>query len=284
MSSIFETAPAATRWPAYQHVIFDCDSTLSTIEGVDELCQHLGTREKVVELTNAAMDGKLPLDQVYGERLALIEPTREAVRSLSEQYRNSLVPDADVVIQALLAHGISVYIVSGGLLEPVLEFGVSLGIPAAHIRAVDLQYDQLCDGWWRSAQGDDQEQARYLTYRQSALALSSGKSEIIKELLREKSGGSVLFGDGASDLMARNAVDLFVGFGGVVRRPEVRQRAPVFIDCPTLLPVLPIALGDPGFFKLETGLRSSTISCIKTTPLHFNREVLASHFSRSFFQ
>ena len=38
-----------------------------------------------------------------------------------------------------------------------------------------------------------------------------------------------MIGDGASDLEAKPAVDLFIGFGGVHTRPVVRDNADVFV-------------------------------------------------------
>ena len=59
--------------PPYGTVVFDCDSTLSAIEGVDELAGE--KRDEVEALTRRAMNGELSLDQVYGERLDLILAT-----------------------------------------------------------------------------------------------------------------------------------------------------------------------------------------------------------------
>jgi len=282
MSSVFDTAPAAARWPRYQHVIFDCDSTLSAIEGIDELADQPQTRQKIVDLTNAAMDGMVPLDSVYGQRLSLIAPTRQSILNLAHRYRSATVADAEKVVATLLDAGCDVYIVSGGLLEPVREFGVSLGVSAANIRAVEIEYDQLGESWWCQDQSDDPGLRRYLAYQPSDLAISDGKARIIHALLEGRRGASVLIGDGVSDLLARNAVDLFVGFGGVVERDQVRDTAPVFLRTPSLLPVLALALGDPGFFKIDSALRDEALTMIRAQPPCFNREVLAGHFRQSF--
>ena len=42
-------------------------------------------------------------------------------------------------------------------------------------------------------------------------------------------GKAAFIGDGASDLEAKPAVDLFIGFGGVHMRPRVRENADVFV-------------------------------------------------------
>jgi hypothetical protein len=46
---------------------------------------------------------------------------------------------------------------------------------------------------------------------------------------------------------ASEAVDLFVGFGGVVRRERVAEESPVFINTSSLTPVLPVATGPAGY-------------------------------------
>ncbi len=281
MQSIFDPAPAASGWPAYQHVIFDCDSTLSAIEGIDRLAAEPDTRERIVALTNAAMDGRVGLNQVYGERLSLIAPTRRAVRDLASAYRENLVDGAAEVIAALAATGTDIYIVSGGLLEPVREFGVQLGVPAAHIRAVEVDYDELGGRWWDAASDASGDQA-YLAYRHGELAESHGKAAIIDGLLKGQNGASLLVGDGTSDLLARNAVDLFVGFGGIAARDRVRAEAPVYLSAPTLLPVLALALGHRRFYKLDTDLRDRVLTSLASHPPHFNRQVLARRFAASF--
>ena len=78
--------------PRFRTVIFDCDSTLSAIEGIDELAVHC--RENVAQLTDAAMRGVIPLEEVYGRRLDLVRPTRAAIVALGLQYVARLVPDA----------------------------------------------------------------------------------------------------------------------------------------------------------------------------------------------
>jgi hypothetical protein len=58
-----------------------------------------------------------------------------------------------------------------------------------------------------------------------------------------------MIGDGVSDLATRAVVDLFVGFGGVVARPKVRDQADVFVQTSSLAPILPLAAGLPGYLR-----------------------------------
>ena len=62
-------------------ICFDCDSTLSSIEGIDELGRARGAAvfAEVEAMTNDAMNGKLPVEAVFGRRLEIIRPTRADV-------------------------------------------------------------------------------------------------------------------------------------------------------------------------------------------------------------
>jgi len=240
--------PGLTRWPPYRHVFFDCDSTLTAVEGIDVLAEQAGRGENVRRLTQAAMNGEMDLEDVYGKRLAQINPSRAAIQSIRQVYKDNAVPDAGMVIAALQHLGHETYIISSGLEEPVREFGISLGVPADHIRAVGVEYDELVGAWWSHHQG---QETQYLDYGRGALAVSEGKEEIVREMLGNQSGQSLLVGDGTSDLLAGEAVDLFVGFGGVAARPKVESGAAVFIRSPGLSPVLPLAAGPSAMARLE---------------------------------
>ena len=233
-------SPPPPRWPVYRHVIFDCDSTLTGIEGIDELASHPDTRQRVADLTRSAMDGKVNLETVYGERLEILQPTRGAVRALRSRYRKHVVKDAAALIQALQVLGHEVYIVSGGLFDPVREFGLHLGVAPEHIRAVEVEYDTLSGNWW---QGQGPWREAYLAVQHSVLTESDGKARVIRELLQNQTGRSLLVGDGVSDLLASREVDLFAGFGGVICRDRVASESKVFIQSQSIAPVLLLAAG-----------------------------------------
>ena len=201
------------RWPHYEHVFFDCDSTLTAVEGIDVLAESAGKGQRVAVLTQAAMDGHVELEDVYEKRLRAVRPTHQQVLDIRRSYKRHIVEDAARVVTALQGLGHKVYIISGGLAEPVEEFGIYLGIPRERIRAVGLTYNELSGRWWEKTDEDDR---RYLAHEDSALTVSDGKAQIVRELLGRQRGRSLLVGDGYSDLRAGAAVDLFVGYGGVV--------------------------------------------------------------------
>ncbi len=239
------------RWPPYKHVFFDCDSTLTSVEGINVLAESAGKGWRVKVLTEAAMNGEIKLEGIYDKRLKSLNATRGQVRAIREAYKANIVPDSAKVIEALQALGHQIYIVSGGLAEPVIEFGLHLSIPRQNIHAVNVEYDQLSGQWWQSDDHQPNVSARYLAYSRETLTLSRGKVEIIRDVLSGTTGRSLLIGDGISDLMASTAVDLFVGFGGVTTRSEVFGNSPLFIQSRSLAPLLIITAGPASLRRLD---------------------------------
>jgi phosphoserine phosphatase len=211
-------------------VVFDCDSTLSAVEGIDELAA--GRRAEVSALTDAAMRGDVPLESVYGTRLDLIRPDRTLLAALALQYVEALVPDAGAVVAALHAAGIRVRIMSGGLLPAVQAVARVLGVADEDTAAVAIRFD---------------ERGAYVGYDEaSPLARSAGKRELLRQwrtelaLARE---AVMMVGDGATDLEAAQAAGIFVAYAGVVERPAVMAAADAVVRSASLSPILPLALG-----------------------------------------
>jgi phosphoserine phosphatase len=190
------------------------------------------------------MDGTIPLQDVYAERLRLLAPRRADMRAVEEAYKRTVVPGAREVITALQRLGRRVLIVSGGLADAVLGFGMSLGVARKDIHAVGLSYNALTGRWWDYQShplGNPDEE--YLMYDEGALTTQNGKVDVIRAARtpREK---AMLIGDGSSDLAAAHAVDCFVGFCGVVARPLVRANSPHVITVNSMAPVMLLATFD----------------------------------------
>jgi HAD superfamily phosphoserine phosphatase-like hydrolase len=202
--------------PRGKLLFIDCDSTLSSIEGIDELAR-LSDPEifaQVVELTNLAMNGDIPLQDVFKKRMEIIKPSYDMIREVSELYIEHMVPGAmDFMIYAR-ANGWKPVILSGGF-EPIIRpLADHLGIP--HLEAVPLYFNDSGD---YTGYSEDYPTTRNL-----------GKNEIIREwkkaMLPEK---VVMIGDGISDLETQTDVDLMIGYGGVVSRDKVKQGAGLWI-------------------------------------------------------
>ncbi len=239
------------RWASYDLIFFDCDSTLSTIEGIDELAKLKGKEWRVGLLTQKAMDGELDLEEVYGKRLQAIRPTRGQLKAIEERYWETIVLDVQPLLAALRFLQREIFIISGGLSEPVKGFGQRLGVSPQNIRAVEVEYNQLSGDWWRFHEPQTQHKQTYLDYDEGPLTVTSGKPDIIRELSTGKTGRRLMIGDGSSDLATRGVVDLFVGYGGVVARQKVRDEADVFIHTESIAPLLPIVAGRWGYQQVK---------------------------------
>ena len=275
-----------TRWASFDLIFFDCDSTLSAIEGIDELAKFKGKELRVSVLTQKAMDGDLDLSEVYGKRLQAIRPTRAQLKAIEQRYWDTLVPDAAEVVAALRFLHKQVFIISGGLAEPVRGFGKRLGVPPENIRAVELEYNQLSGEWWRYNEPQQQARQTYLDYDEGPLTVSSGKPAIVEELAAGRYGRRLMIGDGASDLATRPVVDMFVGFGGVAARQKVADGADIYVPVNTLAPILPIAAGAPGYARV-VGTPHQTvfergIALALNSGAHFHDDDQRSAFAAAF--
>jgi len=205
--------------PKYRLIFFDVDSTLVNIEGIDIL--GAGNPE-VARLTAAAMNGEIPLDQIYARRLEMIRPDRAAVEKLSRRYLDSLVEGADETIRKLKEAGCVIHFVTAGIAQAVESLAGKFGVQA---HAVRLRFTE--DGEY-----DDFD-------RGSVLTRPRGKEIVVRDIRARTKGNAAFIGDGISDLDAKPAVDFFIGFGGVHTRPRVRENADVFVPGPRLDAVLP---------------------------------------------
>jgi phosphoserine phosphatase len=209
---------------------FDCDSTLTAIEGIVWLAERAGAGPEVEALTHRAMEGEIPLELVYAERLAAVRPGPADLAALAEAYRAHAVEDAAETVAALAAAGVEAWVVSGGLLAAVQPFAEWLGIAPERVLAVPVPWSAP-DPWTAAAE--------------HPLASTEGKRVVIGRLA--ESADITLIGDGASDVLARSEVDCLIGFGGVVQHRLMRETADAWIEAPSLAPVVPLLLrGDPG--------------------------------------
>lgn len=230
----------AEGWPGAEIVFFDCDSTLASIEGIDELAARRGV--DVAALTKAAMAGEIALDEVFRERLERIAPEPQDLSGLADLYFAARIPDAEQVVAALQRLSIPCHVISGGLLPGVAPFAGRLGIPEERVHAVPFPLAEA-----------GLSQAIEVACAHP-LARDGGKPQVIQEVcasLDLDPQRAMLVGDGASDLEAAQVLGLFVGFGGVVTRPKVQESAQVFLPGPELAPVAMLAAGPSRISRLE---------------------------------
>lgn len=211
----------------YRLVIFDCDSTLTRIEGVDELARRQGVEAEIAALTAAAMEGRAALEQVYSKRLERLRPDQSAMEWLGQRYIDELVTGAHEIIQALCDHNVEIHIISGGFLPAVSRLASELGLRADQVHAVALRFAP--DG-------------SYLGFDTTSPLTRSGGKRIVCAALMRRFGKCAAIGDGITDLEMQDAGADFIGFGGVVERVAVKQRAERYVRGGDLRDVLPFLL------------------------------------------
>ncbi|MEZ4415586.1 MAG: HAD-IB family phosphatase [Gemmatimonadota bacterium] len=213
--------------PPFDAVVFDCDSTLSAVEGIDQLARRAGLTVDLSKLTADAMEGRVKLEEVYGLRLDRIRPSRTALRLLGELYRRRLVPGAASSIATLKSLEKPVYVVSGGLKQAVVPFVGQLGVAEENVFAVEVHHDQ---------------HGQYTGFDEaSPMTRSGGKAEVCAALAK-KHKSIVVVGDGVTDLEVTKVGVDFIGFGGVIERAAVRAGAPFWLPGPSLAGVLKVVL------------------------------------------
>lgn len=211
----------------YNIVIFDLDSTLVRIEGLDWLAHKRGQFDQVSKLTRESMDGLLPVNTALKKKMKLISPSYEDMLQLGKEYCKNLVEDSIETLRALQMLGKEVWIVTGNFQPAAGVLAEKLGIPSNHVVCNDITFDKV--GNYRDFDSDN------------PLATNGGKAEVVKSLFPNKRQ-LVFVGDGSTDLEAKSVVGLFIGYGGVVTRESIKNKADFFINCESLSPLLSIVL------------------------------------------
>ena len=197
-------------------IIFDCDSTLSSIEGVDELARVAGEEatQEIEKMTAEAMEGKITLESIFARRLEIIKPAANSVADVGKLYIDTVEPHAKQVITTLKSQGWTPIILSGGYRQAIKPLADYLGVE--QIEAVDLYFNK--DGSYRDFD------------RNYPSTRSGGKPEVVKSLRDKYSPKKIVaIGDGVSDLESKPVIDMFIGFGRYAVREKVKQEADYFI-------------------------------------------------------
>jgi len=192
-------------------VVLDVDSTLAGIEGVDWLAALRGPAAEALsaELTDKAMRGVIPLEEIYGQRLSSVRPTRAEVEALSRVYVERMAPMARETVACLRKEGVHMTIASGGFLQAILPLAAELGFDAGQVHAVRLHFD---------------DRGEYTGFDESSLlARQYGKRETIARL--GLTAPVLAVGDGITDSEIREVADAFAVYTGFIRRESVIAKA-----------------------------------------------------------
>ena len=199
--------------------IFDFDSTLISLESLDELARIVLAEKtdgafrftKLQELTNLGMAGKLPFDESLRRRLDLFSANRGHVEKLVSKLTPAITESALRHKNWFAENADNIYIVSGGFKDYIAPVAAKLGIKASHIYANRFVYDK--DG---AILGYD---------RKSLLSQPQGKVTQIKALDLQQP--VIMVGDGYTDYEVKKAgvADEFWAYTQYAMRPAATENA-----------------------------------------------------------
>jgi phosphoserine phosphatase len=105
-------------------LVADMDSTMISVECIDELADYAGLKAEVAAVTEQAMRGELVFEEALRARVALLKGLEEGAIDRCREERVGLTPGARVLVRTMKAKGAYTVLVSGGFTrfaEPVGE-------------------------------------------------------------------------------------------------------------------------------------------------------------------
>ena len=205
----------------FKLIAFDMDSTLISIECVDEIADAAGRKAEVSAITEAAMRGEITdYKDSLRQRVTLLKGVTVADMEGVYTERLRINPGAAELIQACKAAGLKVLLVSGGFTFFANRVRDTLGIDFVRAnvleiesgpncgqltgRMVDQPWGDICDG---------AEKRRTLLEVASLLGIEPSQC--------------IAMGDGANDLPMMGVAGLSVAYHA---KPKVREQAMVAIN------------------------------------------------------
>ncbi|WP_184167748.1 phosphoserine phosphatase SerB [Sphingomonas kyeonggiensis] len=108
-------------------LIADMDSTMITVECIDELADFAGIKAQVAEVTERAMRGELDFAEALDARVALLKGLSESAIEQCLRERVKLMPGAKALVRTMRARGATCVLVSGGFTRFAEPVGSEIG-------------------------------------------------------------------------------------------------------------------------------------------------------------
>lgn len=121
---------------------FDVDSTVITVEGIDEFAAFAGKKAEVAALTAKAMGGSVRFEDALAARLELIQPTREMLDRFVDGHAFIFTEGVQEFMLALRKRGVELFLVSGGFTQMIWPVADRLGIPRSNVFANTILFDE----------------------------------------------------------------------------------------------------------------------------------------------
>jgi phosphoserine phosphatase len=108
-------------------LVADMDSTMITVECIDELADYAGLKAEVAEVTDRAMRGEIPFEAALAERVALLAGLEESAIDRCRFERVRFTPGARALVRTMKREGALTVLVSGGFTRFAEPVGAELG-------------------------------------------------------------------------------------------------------------------------------------------------------------
>ncbi|MDN2709688.1 phosphoserine phosphatase SerB [Janthinobacterium sp. SUN118] len=207
----------------FKLVAMDMDSTLITIECIDEIADMQGLKPQVAAITEAAMRGELDFAASLTQRVALLEGLDASALQRVYDERLKLSPGAETMLAAVQKAGLKTLLVSGGFTFFTERLKERLGLDYTHANELEI-VDGKLTGKVLGGIVDAEEKQRTVERVCKEMGISPSEA--------------IVMGDGANDLKMMGIAGLSVAFRA---KPVVRSQADValnFVGLDGLLNVL----------------------------------------------
>ncbi len=188
-------------------LVMDMDSTLISIECIDEIADMQGLKPQVAAITEEAMRGEIDFAESLRRRVALLEGLDEGALQRVYDERLKLNPGAEIMLQRLKSHGIKTLLVSGGFLFFTERLKQRLGLDYTHANTLEIVDGKLTG----RVLGD--------------ILDAQGKTDWLiktRDMLGLKTDQVIAMGDGANDLKMMAQAGVSIAYHA---KPVVREQA-----------------------------------------------------------
>jgi len=213
----FAFVPEDRRLANFKLLVTDMDSTLITIETIDELASLVGKKDQVAEITTQAMRGEIPYDESLRRRVAVLKGLDETAIDQVYAERVKLSPGADKLIAGAKKAGIRIMLVSGGFTHVTEKLKAKLKLDYARANTLKVAGGKLTGEIEGTIVNADVKRDELIAVRDE---MKIGKDAIIA------------IGDGANDLkfMAEAGVSVAYCAKPVVTRQATHSISNVGLD------------------------------------------------------
>ena len=201
----------------YRLIAFDMDSTLITIETVDELADLAGCGAAVQAITEAAMRGEITdYKESLRQRVALLAGLPEAALDTVYTQRLRLNPGVEALMAACKAAGLRCILATGGFTCFTDRLQQRLGLDDVRANVLEVADGRvtgrlLPQPWGDIVDGEEKKRKLLAVCAQMGIAPAQ----------------AIAMGDGANDLPMMGAAGLSVAYRA---KPVVRAQAHVAIN------------------------------------------------------